>query len=68
MGSAWADGGGVHTAGVGDELKNSVVFTWGFVEVICWFWVSGSWEGRRSGFGFGIGELMGRIDLCYFEG
>lgn len=22
-------------------LKNSVVFTWGFVEVVGWFWVSG---------------------------
>lgn len=39
--SAWANKSGAHAAGVGDELKNSVVFTWGFVEVICWFWVSG---------------------------
>ncbi|KAI4132207.1 MAG: hypothetical protein LQ347_002666 [Umbilicaria vellea] len=37
--SAWASKSGAHTAGVGDELKNSVVFTWGFVEVICWFWI-----------------------------
>lgn len=25
---------------MGDGLKNSVVFTWGFVEVVTWFWVS----------------------------
>lgn len=25
-----------------DGLKNSVVFTWGFLEMVLWFWVSGS--------------------------
>ena len=30
-----------HITGAGDELKNSVVFTWGFLEMMCWFWVSG---------------------------
>jgi hypothetical protein len=23
-----------------DDLKNSLVFTWGFVEMLVWFWVS----------------------------
>jgi len=27
--------------GVGDLVCNSMVFTWGFVEVMAWFWVSG---------------------------
>ncbi|KAA6416323.1 MAG: hypothetical protein FRX48_01043 [Lasallia pustulata] len=39
MGLGLVSKSGAHTAGVGDELKNSVVFTWGFVEVICWFWI-----------------------------
>ena len=26
--------------GPGDTLKNSLVFTWGFMEVATWFWVS----------------------------
>lgn len=25
--------------GKGQGLKNSVVFTWGFVEMVLWFWV-----------------------------
>jgi hypothetical protein len=29
----------VFTAGPGDTLKNSLVFTWGFMEVAMWFWV-----------------------------
>ena len=60
MGSAWVNKSGVHTAGVGDELKNSVVFTWGFLEVICWFWVSDPWEGPRSSCGFGVEGLIRR--------
>jgi hypothetical protein len=24
---------------VGEDLKNSFVFTWGFVEMVSWFWV-----------------------------
>lgn len=38
VGKGWL-GGAVERWG-GDELKNSVVFTWGFVEMLCWFWVS----------------------------
>lgn len=26
--------------GWGDELKNGVVFTWAFLEMLVWFWVS----------------------------
>lgn len=32
-------GNGVGMNG-GDVMCNSVVFTWGFVEMLCWFWVS----------------------------
>ncbi|KAF2757035.1 hypothetical protein EJ05DRAFT_52727 [Pseudovirgaria hyperparasitica] len=28
-----------YRAGAGDELKNSVVFGWAFVEITAWFWV-----------------------------
>lgn len=31
--------GGVAQEGKGQGLKNSVVFTWGFVEMVLWFWV-----------------------------
>lgn len=34
------------TAGPGDTLKNSLVFTWGFMEVATWFWVS---AGKKEG-------------------
>jgi hypothetical protein len=27
---------------LGGMLCNSVVFTWGFVEMLVWFWVSGA--------------------------
>lgn len=56
MGSAWVNKSGVHTPGAGDELKNSVVFTWGFVEVICWFWVSGFWRSFVAGVGLESGS------------
>ena len=26
-------------AGVGDPLKNGLVFAWGFMETVTWFWV-----------------------------
>ncbi|MCJ1299419.1 hypothetical protein MMC08_002211 [Hypocenomyce scalaris] len=43
IGSAWGNKGafrrGVQTSGWGEDLKNSIVFTWGFVEVLCWFWI-----------------------------
>ncbi len=38
-----------------DDLKNSVVFTWGFVEMVLWFWVS-----------FGEGLLMIVIIIFFF--
>ena len=28
-----------YTSSSGDNLKNSLVFTWGFMEVATWFWV-----------------------------
>ncbi|KAF2809896.1 uncharacterized protein BDZ99DRAFT_386586 [Mytilinidion resinicola] len=28
-----------YRGGVGDHLKNAMVFTWGFVELSVWFWV-----------------------------
>ena len=30
----------VYRRGPGDDLKNSLVFTWGFLELVVWFWVS----------------------------
>ena len=27
-----------------DDLKNSLVFTWGFVEMLVWFWVSDTYS------------------------
>ncbi|KAH7132413.1 increased loss of mitochondrial DNA protein 1 [Dendryphion nanum] len=38
-GGVWANKGSAYTHNVGDHLKNSVVFTWGFVEMVTWFWV-----------------------------
>ena len=31
--------GGNYKLTAGDNLKNSVVFTWGFLELSAWFWV-----------------------------
>lgn len=56
---------------LGGVLCNSVVFTWGFVEMLVWFWVSGCLLPFFSdvvvlgGLAFG---LTGRADLCGFEG
>ena len=41
--------GGGYVSGAGDELKNSVVFTWAFVEMMCWFWVSFGGRGSKGG-------------------
>ncbi|KAL7273223.1 hypothetical protein RUND412_003943 [Rhizina undulata] len=30
---------GVVRAGTGEPLKNSLVFSWGFLEIIMWFWI-----------------------------
>jgi len=38
-GGALARGMGYRT-GAGENLKNSLVFTWGFLELAGWFWVS----------------------------
>lgn len=44
-----------------DGLKNSLVFSWGFVELVTWFWVSYDFsflfQGER-GFSLGIVELV----------
>lgn len=38
--------------GWADGLQNSVVFTWAFLEMMCWFWVSFcSWAGSMCGGG-----------------
>ncbi|KAF1987727.1 hypothetical protein K402DRAFT_353311 [Aulographum hederae CBS 113979] len=34
-------------SGPGDHLKNSIVFTWSFLEVICWFWIFVSLRDER---------------------
>lgn len=31
--------GHAYAPGAGDHLKNSIVFTWGFLELAAWFWV-----------------------------
>lgn len=31
--------GAAYVTNVGDDLKNSIVFTWGFLELAAWFWV-----------------------------
>lgn len=31
--------GSAYTFNVADDLKNSIVFTWGFLELAAWFWV-----------------------------
>lgn len=28
-----------HAGGWGEGLQNRIVFTWGFIEMIAWFWV-----------------------------
>lgn len=38
-GGIWANKGSAYKHNVGDNLKNSLVFTWGFLEMIAWFWV-----------------------------
>ncbi|KAF2702928.1 hypothetical protein K504DRAFT_393570 [Pleomassaria siparia CBS 279.74] len=38
-GGIFARQGSAYVFNAGDELKNSVVFTWGFVEMAAWFWV-----------------------------
>ncbi|KAF2474890.1 uncharacterized protein BDR25DRAFT_340567 [Lindgomyces ingoldianus] len=37
-GGAFAERG-QHSFQSGDDLKNSIVFTWGFLELATWFWV-----------------------------
>lgn len=38
-GGVFASSGKNYTASAGDHLKNSVVFTFGFLELTIWFWV-----------------------------
>lgn len=40
MGREFGAGAAAGRAGW-DDLKNSLVFSWGFVEMVIWFWVSG---------------------------
>jgi hypothetical protein len=35
----FAKSGAAYVQNVGDDLKNSIVFTWGFLELAAWFWV-----------------------------
>jgi len=36
----FASSGKKYTVNAGDQLKNSIIFTWGFLEMATWFWVS----------------------------
>ena len=47
---------------VGEDLKNSFVFTWGFVEMVSWFWVCRVMALLVLG-----GILTGRLDIFYTE-
>jgi Ni/Fe-hydrogenase subunit HybB-like protein len=38
-GGILAKSGRKYTVNAGDHLKNSIVFTWGFLELAAWFWV-----------------------------
>ncbi|KAF1996037.1 hypothetical protein P154DRAFT_556496, partial [Amniculicola lignicola CBS 123094] len=38
-GGMFANSGRHYKPSVGDGLKNSIVFTWGFIELAAWFWV-----------------------------
>ena len=38
-GGVWANKGSAYKHNAGDNLKNSLVFTWGFLQMIAWFWV-----------------------------
>ncbi|KAF2876422.1 increased loss of mitochondrial DNA protein 1 [Massariosphaeria phaeospora] len=38
-GGLLASRGAAYTVNAGDYLKNSMVFTWGFLELSAWFWV-----------------------------
>lgn len=38
-GGIFAKSGRQYAAGAGDSLKNSIMFTWGFLELSAWFWV-----------------------------
>ncbi len=55
---------------LGGMLCNSVVFTWGFVEMLVWFWVSGAGSPFAGVVGIcGLGSgLTGGADLCGVEG
>lgn len=37
-----------------DDLKNSLVFSWGFLEMMVWFWVSLGTRGEKEGGGRGL--------------
>ncbi|KAF1950385.1 hypothetical protein CC80DRAFT_426956 [Byssothecium circinans] len=38
-GGLFAGTGRAYTRNVGDHLKNSIVFSWGFLELAAWFWI-----------------------------
>ena len=59
--------GGLWSLKVGPEaevLCNSVVFTWGFLEMLWWFWVGG----HAPGSGLLRLSADGEADLCDGEG
>ncbi|KAF2645435.1 hypothetical protein P280DRAFT_389968 [Massarina eburnea CBS 473.64] len=39
---------GQYTKGAGHHLKNSVVFSWGFLELVFWFWIFLSLRDERQ--------------------
>ena len=69
---------GKGSAGWADGLKNSVVFSWGFLEMIWWFWVSGfefvrlGGNGRSASGEWSLGRTCANVyhvlDLCYAKG
>jgi hypothetical protein len=40
-GGMLASKGRQYSMNAGDDLKNSIVFSWGFLELALWFWVCG---------------------------
>lgn len=39
-----------YKSGPGDLLKNGMVFSWGFVEIVMWFWIYMNVREERKAF------------------
>jgi len=54
-----ASSGWNYQKSVGDHLKNNLVFTFGFVEVVTWFWVRSIVHGLAGTMGAGyVGQVL----------